>query len=204
MLVRDGREQSPPSQAQPVGRARPGPHSPQPQLGVYLLGCRRRDLQDAGREHAAPGQGTDCSPLPACALKLCRQCRQMRRRGLLRRLGVGGGGSEALRGGKKGRHRSPCLGGDTQSSPAPSRVFILYLLGTEAKEPCLGGAHFQPSLPGHSTSSSLFLGHCDLGAGRIAEGQVQAGLRGGGNGGGLGPSGAPPGLPSAHHFRGWV
>lgn len=72
----------------------------------------------------------------------------------------------------------PCLGGDTQSRPAPSQVFILYLLGTGAKEPCLGGAHFQPSLPGHSTSSSLFLGHCDLGAGRIAEGQVQAGLRG--------------------------
>lgn len=75
----------------------------------------------------------------------------------------------------------PCLGGDTQLRPAPSWVFILYLLGTGAKEPCLGGAHFQPlppSLPGHSTSSSLFLGHCDLGAGRIAEGQVQAGLRG--------------------------
>lgn len=93
------------------------------------------------------------------------------------------GGSDALREGKKGptQEAGPCLGGSTQSRPAPSRVFILYLLGTGAEEPCLGGVRFQPllpSLPDHSTSSSLFLGHCDLGAGRIAEGQVQVGSRG--------------------------
>lgn len=96
--------------------------------------------------------------------------------------GSGGGGLRCTQRREEGAVTGgrPCLGGGTQSRPAPSRVFILYLLGTGAKEPCLAGAHFQPllpSLPGHSTSSSLFLGHCDLGAGRIVEGQVQAGLR---------------------------
>lgn len=146
MLVRDGREQSPPSQAQPVGRARPGPHSPQPQLGVYLLGCHCRDLQDAGREHAAPGQGTDCSPLPACALKPCRQCRQMRRRGLLRRLGVGGGGSEALRGGKKGHHRRPAPAWEgtlSQGQPPPRYLFSIYW-GQEQRSPAWVGHTSSP------------------------------------------------------------
>ena len=53
--------------------------------------------------------------------------------------------------GRRGWHRMPAPAWErgTQSRPALSWVFILYLLGTGEEEPCLGGAAppAPPSLP---------------------------------------------------------
>lgn len=72
MLVRDSRKQSPPNEAQSVGRVRLGLYSPQTQLGVHLLDSHHWDLQDTGREQAPRGRGTDstfanvcCQPEPS-------------------------------------------------------------------------------------------------------------------------------------------
>lgn len=117
-------------------------------------------------------------------------------------LETGGGGAGAQMHSEKGRrgwHRMPAPAWErgTQSRPALSWVFILYLLGIGEEEPCLGGAA-PPAPPSHpawlSTSSPLFLCHCDSGAGRTAEGPGSGSTEGGeGHGGGLGPAGAPQG-----------
>lgn len=48
--------------------------------------------------------------------------------------------------GRRGRHGmpAPAWEGGTQSRPAPSRVFILYLLGTREEEPSVGSPLLSP------------------------------------------------------------
>lgn len=119
-----------PSQLAGPGQART---VPQTQLGVHLLDSHRGDLRDTGREH---GLYTFAS----VAVNLSRR----QRRGFEDCFGDWGWekGSDALREGRRGRHRVPAPAWEwgTQSRPAPSRVFILYLLGTGEEEPRVGGA----------------------------------------------------------------
>lgn len=86
------------------------------------------------------------------------------------------------------------LGALSQGQSFPGYLFSIYW-GQEKKSPTWVGQLLQPflpSLPGHSTSSLLFLCHCDAEAGRIAEGPGSGSAEGrGGHGGGLGPAGAP-------------
>ena len=53
-----------------------------------------------------------------------------------------GGGAQmhSEREGRRGQRRmpAPAWEGGTQLRPAPSQVFILYLLGTREEEPCMG------------------------------------------------------------------
>lgn len=96
----------------------------------------------------------------------------------------------------------PCLGAGHSVKASPFLGIYSLFIGDEKRSPCMGRTAPPappPSLPGHSTSSLLFLCHCDSGAGRIAEGpgETRAEERGG-HGGGLGPTGAPqdPLLPT--------
>lgn len=159
-----------------------GAHGPQKDLGAHRLAAT------PGPTGHRQGCGTDCTPLPTRA-----DGRDMDIRGLLWRLGRG----------HPDRMLAP-PGRGTQSRPAPSQVFILYLLGTREKGPCLDGtpAAPLPLLPGLSTSSSPLLGRCDS---RGSEHSRGARCRQGR--GERGPWERPgarrgcPGLPSAHHFR---
>lgn len=118
MLVRDGRKQSQPKQAQSVGGARPGPHSPQTQLEVYLLDSLHQDLQDKGREQALLEWGTDCPPFLMCAVTVNLCCGiDMDARTTLET----GVALSALREGKKGlsQDASPCLGWGHSATASP-------------------------------------------------------------------------------------
>lgn len=118
MLVRDGRKQSQPKQAQPVGGARPGPHSPQTQLEVYLLDSLHQDLQDKGREQALLEWGTDCPPFLMCAVTVNLCCGiDMDARTTLET----GVALSALREGKKGPSQDarPCLGWGHSATASP-------------------------------------------------------------------------------------
>lgn len=144
MLVRDGRTQRPPNQAQPAGRARPGLHSPHTQLGVHLLDSCCWDLQDTGGSKLhLDRRGLDafasvfCQPEPSAQTWI---------RGLLWRLGVGGGLRCTQKEGRRGSSQDagPCLGGghSVKASPFPG-IYSLFIGDKRKGTPCWG----QPLLP---------------------------------------------------------
>lgn len=196
MLVRDGRKQSPPNEAQSVGRVRLGLYSPRlswestcwtATTGIYRT--------QGGSELRVDGARTP--PLPMCAVNLSHRHRHEYEDCF----GDWGweGGSDALReeeGAVTECRPLPGSGALSQGQPLPGYLFSIYW-GLEKRSPAWVGQPLQPlipSLPGHSTSSSLFLCHCDSGAGRVAEGPGETRAEGrGGHGGGLGPTGAPQG-----------